>query len=440
MFRRLSAPRLIVIGFAVFMGLGTLLLKLPASTYSGISWVDALFVSVSAASVTGLSSVDFPNTFTTFGSVVIMLLIQVGGLGIMTFTTLGALLIGRRVGFRDLLTVREELGSVDSPRNTLRLIGQIAGITFVVEAAGALVLAVGFIKGGLGYGEGLFQAVFHAVMAFCNSGFATLPDGDLAPYAGDPAVNLALIVLIILGGLGFPVLVNIYRYRGARRLTLHSKLVLVTTTALILIGALSVAALEWTNPATLGGNPIGTRLWMSLFQGVTPRTAGFSTVDYAQMRESTLFVQIGLMFVGTAPASTGGGVRVTTLALLVLVVVALARGQEEVSAFGRRIPRQLAQKALAVLSLSALLVIAATLAVMISDGLRLLPAIFEVTSAFGTVGLSVDVTPGLSPFAKLVVTGVMFLGRVGPITLILALSARQKAKSYVYPQEDIAIG
>jgi trk system potassium uptake protein TrkH len=422
------------------MGFGTLLLKLPASTYGGISWVDALFVSVSAVSVTGLSSVEYSATFTTFGSTVVMLLIQVGGLGIMTFTTLGALLVGRRVGFRDLLAAREELGNTDSPRNTLRLIGQIAGITLLVELSGAVVLAIGFIRGGLGFGYGLFQAVFHAVMAFCNSGFATLPDGDLAPYAGDPAVNLALVALIILGGLGFPVLVNLFRYRRTRRLTLHSKLVLLTTAALVLIGALSVALFEWNNPATLGGTPVGTRLWMSLFQGVTPRTAGFSTVDYSQMREPTLFLQVGLMFIGTAPTSTGGGVKVTTLALLVLVVLAQTRGQEEVSAFGRRVPRQLVQKALAVLSLSALLVISATLALMVSEDLRLLPALFEVTSAFGTVGLSLDVTQELSPFGKLLIAGVMFLGRVGPITLILALSARQKPKGYVYPQEDIAIG
>jgi trk system potassium uptake protein TrkH len=422
------------------MGLGTLLLKLPASTYGGISWVDALFVSVSAASVTGLSSVDYPATFTTFGSTVVMLLIQVGGLGIMTLTTLGALLVGRRVGFRDLLAVREELGNIDSPRNTVRLIGQIAGITLLVEALGAMVLAFGFIRGGLGYGDGLFQAVFHAVMAFCNAGFATLPDGDLASYAGDPAVNLALVALIILGGLGFPVLVNLYHYRQARRLTLHSKLVLVTTAALILIGVLSVALLEWENPATLGGNPVETRLWMSLFQGVTPRTAGFSTVDYAQMRDPTLLLQVALMFIGAAPTSTGGGVRVTTLALLFLVVLAQARGQEEVSAFERRVPRQLIQKALVVLTLSALLVLVATLALMVSDGLSLLPAIFEATSAFGTVGLSLNVTPELSTFGKLLVAGVMFLGRIGPITLILALSARQKAKGYVFPQEDIAIG
>ena len=401
--------------------------------------MDAFFVSVSAASVTGLSSVDYSETFTTFGSTVVMVLMQVGGLGIMVLTTLGALLIGQRVGFRSLLTVREELGSADSPRNVFRLLGQIATITLLVEALGAAFLVVSFLRHGMSYTESLFQAVFHAIAAFCNSGFTALPDGDLTPYAGDPIINLVFVALIILGGLGFPVLVNIYFYRKMRRLTLHSKLVLVTSAILIAVGVLSVALLEWTNPATLGGEPVGTRLWMSLFQGVTPRTAGFATVDYEQMGESTLFVQIGLMFVGAAPASTGGGVRVTTVALLVLVVLTLARGQEEVSAFERRVPRPLIQKALAILSISALVVIAAPLALMVSDGLRLVPAIFEVTSAFGTVGLSLNVSQELSTFAKLVIIGVMCFGRVGPITLILALSAR-RPKGYVYPQEDIAVG
>jgi trk system potassium uptake protein TrkH len=220
----------------MFMGLGTLLLKLPASTYGGISWVDAFFVSVSAASVTGLSSVDYSATFTTFGSTVIMVLMQVGGLGIMVFTTLGALLIGQRVGFRSLLTVREELGSVDSPRNVFRLLGQIAAITLLVEALGAAFLVVSFFRHGLNYSEAFFQAVFHAIAAFCNSGFTALPDGDLSPYAGDPIFNLVFVALIILGGLGFPVLVNIYFYRKMRRLTLHSKLVLVTSAILIAVG------------------------------------------------------------------------------------------------------------------------------------------------------------------------------------------------------------
>lgn len=439
MSRRLSAPRLIALAFAAFMVFGTLLLKLPASTQEGISWVDAFFVSVSAASVTGLTTVDYPNTFTYFGSVVVMFLIQVGGIGIMTLTTIGALLVGRRVGFRDLLAVRDELGAFDSPRNTLRLVGQIAGITLLVEMIGAVILSAGFISGGLGLGEGVFQGVFHAIMAFCNSGFAVLPEG-LSTYAGNAAINVALVALIILGGFGFPVLINLYYYRSMRRLTLHSKLVLVTTAVLILVGVLSVALLEWTNAATLGGEPASTRTFMSLLQGITPRTAGFSTVDYAQMREPTLLVQIGLMFIGAAPTSTGGGVRVTTIALLFLVVLTQVRGQEEVSAFGRRVSRHIVQKAFAVLSVATLLVLAATLALMISDGLALLPAVFEITSAFGTAGLSMNVTTELSTFGKLLVAAVMFLGRVGPITLVLALSARHKPKDYVYPQEDIAIG
>lgn len=419
---------------------GALLLKLPASTQEGISWVDAFFVSVSASSVTGLSSVDYPSTFTRFGSVVVMTLIQIGGLGIMTLTTLGALLVGRRVGFRSLLAAREELGNVDSPRNTVRLVGQIAGITLLVEVAGAAVLSYGFFVGGLGLGEGVFQGVFHAIMAFCNSGFATIPGEGLAEFAGNVPVNLALAALIILGGFGFPVLVNLYYYRRIRRLTLHSKLVLVATAVLILVGVLSVAVFEWTNEATLGGEPLLTKGLMSLLQGVSPRTAGFSTVPYPELREPTLLLQTGLMFVGTAPTSTGGGVRVTTIALLFLVVLTQVRGNEEVEAFGRRIPRRLIQRAFALLSLSTLLVLVATLALMLTDGLPLLPAVFEITSAFGTVGLSLDVTTTLSTAGKIIVVAVMYLGRIGPITLILALSARQKRKGYAYPEEDIAIG
>jgi trk system potassium uptake protein TrkH len=349
-------------------------------------------------------------------------------------------LVGRRVGFRDLLAVREELGNVDSPRNTLRLIAQIAGITLLVEVAGAVVLLVGFVRGGLGLGDGLFQAVFHAITAYCNAGFVALPGGDLTPYAGNVSVNVALMALIILGGFGFPVLVNLYHYRRRRRLTLHSKLVLVTTAALLLAGFLSVALLEWRNPDTLGESRWAHASSCPFSRESRRARPDSRPVSYPEMNETTLFLQIGLMFIGTAPTSTGGGIKVTTLALLVLVVVAQVRGQEEISAYGRRVPRQIAQKTLAVLSLSALLVVTATVTLMVSDDLALLPAIFEITSAFGTVGLTLNVTPELSPFGKLLVAGVMFLGRVGPITLVLALAARQKNRGYAYPQEDIAIG
>jgi trk system potassium uptake protein TrkH len=422
------------------MALGTALLKLPVSTEQGISWVDAMFVSVSAGSVTGLSTVDFSATFTTFGAVVVMVLVQLGGLGIMTVTTLAVLFIGQRVGFQDLIAVRESIESVDSPRNTLRLLLQIARITFAVELMAAVALSVAFVRRGMDPAEAIFQGLFHAIMGFCNAGLVNLRSGSLIPYAGDWLVVGALALTIIVGGLGFPVLVDLYRYPKNRRLTVHSRLVLITSAALLALGVVSVAAMEWTNPGTLGGQSPSTRLAMSVFQGVTPRTAGFFTVDYPEMRDPTLFVQTLLMFVGTAPTSTGGGIKVTTLALVVLIIVSQVRGQERITLFRRELPRALVARALAVLALASLLVLLCTLALMISDGLTLLPALFEVTSAFGTVGLSLDVTPGLSTFGKMLIAVVMFLGRVGPITFVLSLAARQHPLAYKYPREDIAIG
>ena len=412
----------------------------PWATPGGISLINALFVATSCVTVTGLTTVDVPDTFTHFGQVVMMVLIQLGGLGIMTVTTLAALLIGQRVGFRRLLTVQEETENAGSPRNTLRLLFQIARITFAVELVGAVALSIGFISVGLGVREGIFQGVFHAIMAFCNAGFPTIPGGDLVPYAGNWLIVGALVAVITLGGLGFPVLVDLYNYREDRRLSVHSRVVLITSAILVVIGVLSVAFFEWTNPNTLGGQSLNAKAAMSLFQGVTPRTAGFSTVSYPEMREPTLLVQVVLMFIGTAPTSTGGGIKVTTLALLALIVVAQVRGQENITLFWRTLPRALVSRALSILTLASLLVLTSTLALMISDGLDLLPALFEVTSAFGTVGLSLDTTPNLSTFGKLLISIIMFLGRVGPITFIVALAARQRTPRYKYPEEEIAIG
>jgi trk system potassium uptake protein len=438
--RKLSTPRLIVLGFLALMALGTVLLKLPVSTEHGISWVDAMFVSVSSGSVTGLSTVDFPATFTTFGAVVVMVLVQLGGLGIMTVTTMAALFVGQRVGFRDLLAVRESIESVDSPRNILRLLLHIARITLAVELLAAVALSVAFIRRGMAVGEGIFQGVFHAVMGFCNAGLVNLESASFIPYAGNWLVVGTLSLTIILGGLGFPVLVDLYRYRTHRHLTVHSRLVLLTSAALLAVGVVSVAAMEWTNTGTLGGQPLGTRLAMSVFQGVTARTAGFFTVSYPEMRDPTLLVQTLLMFIGTAPTSTGGGIKVTTLAVVVLIVVAQVRGQDRITLYWRTLPRSLVARALSILALASLLVLFSTLVLMISDGLELLPALFEVTSAFGTVGLSLDVTPNLSTFGKVLISVVMFLGRVGPITFVVALAVRQRTPRYKYPEEEIAIG
>jgi trk system potassium uptake protein len=312
-----------------------------------------------------------------------------------------------------------------------------ARITFTVELLGAVALSIGFVQAGLGLGEGVFQGIFHAIMAFSNAGFATLPGDDLISYAGNWLIVVALVCVITLGGLGFPVLVDLYRYRESPGLSVHSRVVLITSSALVVVGVLSVAVMERTNPHTLGGESMSTKAAMSLFQGVTPRTASFQIVSYTEMREPTLVVQTVLMFIGTAPTSTGGGIKVTTLAL---IVVAQVRGQDRITLFWRTLPRPLISRALSVLAMASLLVLLSTLALMVSDGLELLPTLFEVTSAFGTVGLSLDVTPHLSTFGKVLISVVMFLGRVGPITFIVALAARQRTLQYRYPEEEIAIG
>jgi trk system potassium uptake protein len=441
LFPRLSAPRLIVLAFAGLIVVGTFLLKIPAAN-NGITWLDAFFESVSAVTVTGLQAVVPAEDFTPLGQGILAGLIQLGGLGIMTAATVGALLMGRRMGFRELLIVREELASPDSPRNVARLVGQVALIAFLVELVGVVALTARFAIEGHGLGS-LGLGIFYSIAGFCQAGFDIL-EGGIVSYAGDPTVNLTLIYLIVAGGLGFPVLVNLYYYRRIRRLTLQSKLVLITTAVLLVVGVASVALLEWTNPRTLGGEPFGTKVLMSLFQGVTPRTAGYTTVTYSEMRDPTLAVQIALMFIGTAPVSTGGGIKVTTVALIFLILVSQVRGQEEVTAFGRRIPRSLIAKSLTVLSLSVLLVSGASLALMISDGVSFLAALFEVTSAFGTVGLSLGPGYGLatelSPFGKLLLAAIMFAGRVGPITVVVALSQRSKPRRYTLPEEEIAIG
>ena len=442
MLPRPSAARAIALAFAALIAAGAGLLKLPAAN-NGLSWEDALFLSVSAVTVTSLQSVDPATALTPLGQALLAGLVQVGGLGIMTVTTVAALLVGYRLGFRELLLLREELASPEAPRNVLRLAGQVALITALVELSGFLVLAGRFLLLGYGPAEALGYATFNAIAAFCNAGFNVFEEG-LSPFAGDWAVNLALVYLIVAGGLGFPVLANLYRYRRMRRLTLQSRLVLTTSALLVAAGALSVALLEWDNPQTLGGRPLHTRLLMSLLQGVTPRTAGYATVDYAEMRDPTLAIQTALMFVGTGPVSTGGGIKVTTLALLFLIVLAQVRGREEVSAFGRTVGRTVISRSLALLSLAALLVGGSSVALMILEGVPFLPAVFEVTSAFGTVGLSLGPPPGLSSelgwSGKLLLELVMFAGRLGPVTVALAFSERSRPRRYGYPEEDIAIG
>lgn len=436
-FFRLSANRLVVLGFVAAILIGMVLLKLPAAAPGGVSWLDALFEATSAVTVTGLQVVDPPKDFTVFGQAVLAVLIQVGGLGIVTAATLGVVLIGGSPSYRELVAADEEENLPGGPVNLRRLLVRIALFTLVIELAGALVLAGRLVSLGWDLPGALGHAGFHAVSAFCNAGFTTF-SGGISRFDGDVVVNVLFVALILLGGLGFPVLVSLYRYPKLRRLTLHAKLVLATYAVLVPLGVLGFAALEWTNPRTLGGEPLLTKALESLFQGVTPRTAGFSTVGYSDLSEPTLVMQIPLMFVGAAPASTGGGVKVTALALVFLLVVSQARGGGHLTAFGRRVPDHFLRKTLALVSVAALLVVSGALALMISEGWGFLPALFHSTSALGTVGLSVRSSAELGAFGKLLLIFLMFVGRLGPITFLVALSSR--SHSDTYPPGSIAVG
>lgn len=304
-FFRLSANRLVLLGFAGAILAGTALLKLPMATAGGISWLDALFEATSAVTVTGLQVVDPPRDFTVFGQVVLAVLIQAGGLGIITATTLGVVLIGGHPSYKELMAAEQEENLPGGPGNLGRLIGWIALFTLVIELVGTLFFTGRLISLGWDLPGALGHAAFNAISAFCNAGLTTF-SGGISRFDGDVVVNLVFVALILLGGLGFPVLMSLYRYPKVR-LTLHAKLVLATYAVLTPLGVLGFAALEWTNPQTLGGEPLRTKVLESLFQGVTPRTAGFSTVSYSDLSAPTLATQIPLMFVGAAPASTGGG-------------------------------------------------------------------------------------------------------------------------------------
>lgn len=448
-----NPAQLVVAAFAGLIGLGTLLLALPVSADgpTGLSVEDALFMSTSATTVTGLATID-AATFSLFGELVLLMLIQVGGFGIMTIGSVLALVASSRVGLRQRMLAQAEIGAVDI--GELRgLIRAIARITVAVEGTLALVLFVRFWQGGYedGIAGSMYSAVFHSVASFNNAGISLYSD-NLAAFVGDPVVVGAVSVGFIIGGLGFPILVELIRrqrLRGPSRgriasralpWSVHIKITLIATAVLLVVGPLVVLSFEWTNPDTLGPLHLGDKLLSGWFQGVTPRTAGFNTIDIGAMNEPTLFVISALMFIGAGPASTSGGIKVTTFAVLAYVIWSEVRGDRDVNVFRRRLPTPMVRQALAIALLSIGLVVTMSLVLMASDDLALTPALFEASSAFGTVGLSTGVTGTISTFGHLMLVLVMLAGRVGPVTFVTALALRERARAYRYPEERPIIG
>jgi trk system potassium uptake protein TrkH len=435
--RRLTPPQALVLSFVGLSLAGALLLKLPAATQLPTSWLQALFTAVSAATITGLSVVDVGSQFTLFGQAVLLLLIQLGGLGLMTFGVFFIHLSSGRLRLRDRAALRDSFNQTG--RGDLgQLLRTIIGFMVGMELLGTALLALQWVP-EMGWVRGLYYSLFHAVSAFNNAGFALRPD-SLAAYAGRPLVNLVISFLFIAGGIGFVVVTDV---RGKRRfadLSLHTRLMLVGTLVVNLVAMLALLALEYGNPATLGGlHGWGAKLWAAWFQAVTPRSAGMSTVDIGQLLPaSTLFV-MALMFIGAGSGSTGGGIKLTTFIVLLLATRAFMQQRQQPVVYGRSIDAATVQKALAVTIIAVLTAVLATFVLLLTEAGNFLDLAFEVVSALSTVGLSRDITPTLSAAGQGVIMLLMLIGRVGPLTLAFVI-ANPYSASIRYPAGRIAIG
>lgn len=442
---RIAPARTVIASFLLIIIVGALLLATPRATVGGrMAAIDSLFTATSAVCVTGLIVVDTGSHFTRFGHAIIITLIQLGGLGLITFVTFFATVLRGGPGVRESLVLRgimtfETIGRIG---RTLRY---VIGITFLMEVAGAALL---YLATRYDFGtttQAVRASVFHSVSAFCNAGFS-LNATSFERYVGNIPVNLVMTSLIVVGGLGYPVLMSIVnRYplsgRGAgagRRWPLHVRLVLAMTVALLLLGTLSFLAFEWNG--TLAGKSFGAKLLAAYFGSVTARTAGFNTVRTAALTLPTLFLLASLMFIGGSPGGTAGGVKTVTVGLVLASIRSMFRGTDRVEFFKRRVPDWLVREALVVVSMGILVVVGGTLVLLVAEDLTLSQVLFEVVSAFGTVGLSTGITPSLSVAGKLSLVFIMLAGRVGPLTLALALAQRRDKPLYDYAEERVIIG
>ena len=433
---RLSPPGVLVVLYLAVIAFGAALLLLPIAHDGTLRPSDAFFTSTSAVTVTGLIVVDTGSVFTPFGEAVIAGLIQFGGLGLMVYAVLILSAFGIPLGMPQKVMLREDLNQA-TISNLGKLVRLIAVIALGTELVGAALLALVFVP-DLGWGEGLWQAVFHSISAFNNAGFSLFPD-SLIGYVGDPLVNVVITLMFIGGGLGFIVIGDLYQKRRWRTLTLHSKIMLAGTAALIVLGTLGFGLLEWNNPATMGQLSTGEKLWASWFQGVTPRTAGFNSINTAGMHEPTTLLTMILMVIGGGSTSTAGGIKVTTAVVMVLATVAFFRRRSHLHLFGRSLGGNELMKVMALSVVSVGLLFAGLFVLTLSHEGEFLDRAFEVASAFGTVGLSRGVTAELDTAGRVTIMAIMFLGRVGPLSLGFFLATRA-APRVRYPAGEIYLG
>lgn len=433
----------ILLSFAFIIIIGAFLLSLPISSVNntGKSFIEALFTSTSAVCVTGLTVSDINMTYSVFGKTVIIILIQLGGLGILTFSSMIILLLSRKMGYYTKKIVSEDL-NYNIITEIPSYLKKVSLVVFLIEILGAALLFTQYIK-EFNFTKALAYSIFHSVSAFCNAGFS-LHSNSLESYYANSAINMIIIYLIVLGGLGFAAILDLYNvsFGIRRKLSLSTRLAIMISVSLIALGTILTFLIEYSNPNTIGQLSLSKKFMVSLFQSVTTRTAGFQTINLAYLKTPTILLYLFLMFIGASPGSTGGGIKTTTFGILIFGIVTAVTGKENIEYEKRKLSWTLFNKATAILLISISYTFIAIFLLSIFDSdKQFLSLVFELVSAFGTVGLSMGITGQLSIYSKLIIILTMFIGRIGPLTVLLSISKKKlKTGKYKYPEETLLIG
>ncbi len=435
---------------------------LPISTTSGntTSLIDAFFTATSATCVTGLTVYTTYDHFTIFGQIVILILIQIGGLGFMTIITMFFIFMGKKITIKERMVIQESLNQT-SMDGIISLVKKILIGTLIIEGTGAVLLTIRFLFDGYGFVKSVYMGVFHSVSAFCNAGFDIIGPSSLIPYKTDLVINVVIMLLIIIGGLGFTVwfdTIKVLKLRNkeenknrrgfactVRKMTLHSRVVLTVTAILIVFGAVLFFVFEHNNPKTLGDLSYPGKILASFMQSVTTRTAGFAAIDQAGMTYASKFLTIILMFIGGSPAGTAGGIKTSTIGVLIVAVISIIKGKQKLNLFDRSINFSTLQKALTIFFIYLFLIVSVTMVLTFTEsslGFEFIDIMFEAGSALGTVGLTTGVTPSLSWIGKILISFLMYMGRVGPVTIAVSLTKQiyKNKEAFELPEEKIIVG
>lgn len=439
---KLKGVQILALGFLVVILIGAIILTLPISsaTRQYTNFLDALFTSTSAVCVTGLVTLDTGTHWSMFGQTIIMLLIEIGGLGFMSFTTLIAIILGKKITLRDRLILQDAMNTFNI-QGLVKMVQYVLTFTITVQLSGALLFSTQFIP-KYGIGKGMFYSLFHSISAFCNAGFDLFGNfSSLTSYSNNWVVILVASALIIIGGIGFAVWIEVYNFKSVKKLSIHSKMVILVTAILVVGGTILMFIFEHNNPNTLANMNIGDKLVNSFFAAVTPRTAGFNSISTDGMTNAGNLLTIILMFIGGSPGSTAGGIKTTTIGVLIVTVICVIRGREDAEAFKKRFPKELVYKAFTLFFIGGVLVMSATMLLSYTEqGASFLSLLYETTSAFATVGLTVGLTQQLTEVGKVLIMIMMYLGRVGPLTVVLSLMRNKKNNGVKYPEGKILIG